>query len=247
MLEKIKHGLVVSCQALPDEPLHSSFIMGRMALAAKQGGAVGIRAQSKEDIVEIKKNVDLPVIGIVKRNYPDSEVYITPTKKEVDELLETGCEMIALDATERVRPHNEKLEDLVAYIHAHGVLAMADCSTYEECMHAERIGFDCVSTTLCGYTPYSEGIDGPNLPLLKKLCESCKVPPNFITRIFITLPSHSLYDMQKRRGLCRLFYKKNRSFLLFFQHLNKSFCNLFWSSNCTTYYSTVYSNFIYRL
>ena len=91
MLEKIKHGLVVSCQALPDEPLHSSFIMGRMALAAKQGGAVGIRAQSKEDIVEIKKNVDLPVIGIVKRNYPDSEVYITPTKKEVDELLETGC------------------------------------------------------------------------------------------------------------------------------------------------------------
>ena len=87
MLEKIKHGLVVSCQALPDEPLHSSFIMGRMALAAKQGGAVGIRAQSKEDIVEIKKNVDLPVIGIVKRNYPDSEVYITPTKKEVDELL----------------------------------------------------------------------------------------------------------------------------------------------------------------
>lgn len=176
MLEKIKHGLVVSCQALPDEPLHSSFIMGRMALAAKQGGAVGIRAQSKEDIVEIKKNVDLPVIGIVKRNYPDSEVYITPTKKEVDELLETGCEMIALDATERVRPHNEKLEDLVVYIHAHGVLAMADCSTYEECMHAECIGFDCVSTTLCGYTPYSEGIDGPNLPLLKKLCESCKVP-----------------------------------------------------------------------
>ena len=72
---------MVSCQALPDEPLHSSFIMGRMALAAKQGGAVGIRAQSKEDIVEIKRNVDLPVIGIVKRNYPDSEVYITPTKK----------------------------------------------------------------------------------------------------------------------------------------------------------------------
>ena len=66
MLEKIKGGLVVSCQALPDEPLHSSFIMGRMALAAKQGGAVGIRAQSKEDIMEIKKTVDLPVIGIVK-------------------------------------------------------------------------------------------------------------------------------------------------------------------------------------
>ena len=83
MLEKIKGGLVVSCQALPDEPLHSSFIMGRMALAAKQGGAVGIRAQSKEDIMEIKKTVDLPVIGIVKRNYPDSDIYITPTKKPI--------------------------------------------------------------------------------------------------------------------------------------------------------------------
>lgn len=83
MLEKIKGGLVVSCQALPDEPLHSSFIMGRMALAAKQGGAVGIRAQSKEDIMEIKKTVDLPVIGIVKRNYPDSDIYITPTKRKL--------------------------------------------------------------------------------------------------------------------------------------------------------------------
>lgn len=176
MLEQIKGKLVVSCQALDDEPLHSSFIMGRMALAAQMGGAAGIRAQSKEDIDEIMKVVDLPVIGIVKRTYPDSEIYITPTKKEIDELLTTKCQMIAIDATNRKRPNNEKLEDLVQYIHAHNRLAMADCSTYEECMHAERIGFDCVSTTLCGYTPYSEGIDGPNLPLLKKLCESCKVP-----------------------------------------------------------------------
>ena len=156
MLEQIKGGLVVSCQALPDEPLHSSFIMGRMALAAKQGGAVGIRAQSKEDIIEIKKVVDLPVIGIVKRSYPDSDIYITATKKELDELFETGCEMIAMDATLRDRPNGEKLEDLVNYVHEHGVLAMADCSTYEECVNAENIGFDCVSTTLCGYTPYSK-------------------------------------------------------------------------------------------
>ena len=176
MLEKIKGGLVVSCQALPDEPLHSSFIMGRMALAAKQGGAVGIRAQSKEDIMEIKKTVDLPVIGIVKRNYPDSDIYITPTKKEIDELLETKCEMIALDATLRDRPNGEKLEDLVAYIHENGILAMADCSTFEECVNAEKIGFDCVSTTLCGYTPYSVLVDGPNIPLLKKLVAELHTP-----------------------------------------------------------------------
>lgn len=176
MLEQIKSKLVVSCQALPDEPLHSSFIMGRMALAAKQGGAAGIRAQSKEDILEIKRVVDLPVIGIVKRNYEDSDVYITPTKKELDELFETKCEMIAMDATLRERPNGEKLEDLVAYVHEHGILAMADCSTYEECVNAEKIGFDCVSTTMCGYTPYSENVEGPNIELIKKLVAELHVP-----------------------------------------------------------------------
>ena len=79
MLDKVKGKLIVSCQALPEEPLHSSFIMGRMALAAKQGGASGIRAQSKEDIIEIMNVVDIPVIGIVKRNYEGCDVYITPT------------------------------------------------------------------------------------------------------------------------------------------------------------------------
>ena len=156
MLDKVKGKLIVSCQALPEEPLHSSFIMGRMALAAKQGGASGIRAQSKEDIIEIMNVVDIPVIGIVKRNYEGCDVYITPTKKEVDELLETKCQMIALDATFRKRPNDEKIEDLVKYIHDNNRLAMADCSTYEECMEAERIGFDCVSTTLCGYTSDSK-------------------------------------------------------------------------------------------
>lgn len=176
MLNQIKGKLIVSCQALEDEPLHSSFIMGRMALAAKEGGACGIRAQSKEDIVEIKRLVDLPIIGIVKRNYEDSDIYITPTKKEVDELLETKCEMIALDATNRKRPNNEKLEDLVSYIHEHNILAMADCSNYEECVKAKEMGFDCVSTTLCGYTPYSKSIDGPNLELIEKLVQDLNIP-----------------------------------------------------------------------
>lgn len=176
MLEKIKGGLVVSCQALPDEPLYSSFIMGRMALAAKQAGAVGIRAQSKADILEIKQVVDLPVIGIIKRNYPNSDVYITATKKELDELFETKCEMVAMDATQRVRPNHEQLADLVTYAHAHGVLTMADCSTFEECVDAQRIGFDCVSTTLCGYTPYSLKLEGPDINLIKQLSETIHIP-----------------------------------------------------------------------
>ena len=138
MNKDIQGGLIVSCQALPEEPLHSSFIMGRMALAAKQGGAIGIRAQGVDDILEIEKVVDLPIIGIVKRFYDDSDIYITPTKKEIDELLSTNCFMIALDATLRIRPNGEKLQDLVDYIHQNNRLAMADCSTYEEIMYQNQ-------------------------------------------------------------------------------------------------------------
>jgi len=159
MLELIKNGLVVSCQAQEREPLHSSFIMSKLALAAKQGGALGIRAESKPDIIAIKQEVDLPVVGIVKRDYPDSEVFITATKKEIDELLETGCEMIALDATLRDRPNGEKLADLITYVkESHPeVQLMADISTLEDALEAEKLGVDCVSTTLYGYTNETKG------------------------------------------------------------------------------------------
>ena len=168
----LKGKLIVSCQALPDEPLHSDYIMGRMAYAAMEGGASGIRAQSVSQINEIMKTVDLPVIGIIKRNYDDSDIFITATKKEVEELLTTKCQIIALDATSRRRPNDEKCEDLVKMIHEAGRLAMADCSTYEECEAAAKMGFDIVSTTLCGYTPYSKDVDGPNFELLKKCVDN---------------------------------------------------------------------------
>lgn len=159
MLEYIKKGLVVSCQAQKNEPLHSSFIMSKMALAAKQGGAVGIRAESKPDIIAIKKEVDLPVVGIVKRDYPNSEVFITATKQEVDELIESGCEMIAMDATRRERPNGEKLADLVSYVKEYHpkIQLMADISSLEDALEAVRLGFDCVSTTLYGYTNETKG------------------------------------------------------------------------------------------
>ena len=163
MFNKIKGGLVVSCQALKDEPLHSSFIMGRMARAAKEGGAVAIRAQGVEDIIEIKEVTNLPVIGIIKKCYDDSPIYITPTKEEVDKLLKTKCEMIALDATDRIRPNGESLKELIDYIKSNGILVMADISTYAEAINAEKLGADCVSTTLSGYTDYSTQGDGPDL------------------------------------------------------------------------------------
>lgn len=176
MLDQIKGKLVISCQALPGEPLHSPMIMGRMALAAKNAGAAGIRAQGVEDIIEIKQVTGLPVIGIIKRNYPDSEVFITATKKEAQELLATDCEMIALDATIRPRPNGELLQDLLDQIHAANRLAMADCSTVEEAKIAEEMGFDCVSTTLAGYTSYSTQTSGPDVELVKQLVKDCQIP-----------------------------------------------------------------------
>ena len=147
----LPQGLIVSCQALPEEPLHSSFIMSKMALAAYQGGAVGIRANSIEDIVAIRKEINLPVIGIVKRDYTNSSVFITATSKEVNEL-------IALDATKQKRP-KESLEELVKYIRekAPGIEIMADISTTEEAIYADQLGFDYIGTTLRGYTSYTKG------------------------------------------------------------------------------------------
>ena len=176
MLEQFKGKLIISCQALPDEPLHSSFIMGRMALAAKQAGAVGIRAQSTGDIREIKTVTGLPVIGLIKRNFDDSEIYITPTHQEIAELLDTTCEIIALDATLRKRPGDEKLADLVNQIHAGGRLALADISSDAEGLNAEKIGFDCVSTTMSGYTPYTPSFEGPDYGLVARMAGQLSIP-----------------------------------------------------------------------
>ena len=159
-VENLKGKLIVSCQALPHEPLHSSFIMGRMALAAKEGGAAGIRANTKEDIAEIQAQVDLPIIGIVKRDYEDSKVYITPTMKEIEELMEVKPEIIALDATVDLKPGEKTLDGFYREIRAAypDQLLMADCSTVEEALHADELGFDFIGTTLVGYTEQSRGL-----------------------------------------------------------------------------------------
>ncbi len=174
-VESLKGKLIVSCQALPHEPLHSPYIMGRMALAAKEGGAYGIRANTKEDIKEIKDTVNLPVIGIVKRDYPDSKVYITPTMKEVDELMEVQPEIIALDATQELRPGGVTLDGFFEEVRKKypDQLWMADCSTIEEAIHADELGFDFIGTTLVGYTDQSrdDRIEADDFRILRKIIE----------------------------------------------------------------------------
>lgn len=177
-IESLKGKLIVSCQALPHEPLHSSFIMGRMALAAKQGGAAGIRANTKEDIKEIRSQTDLPIIGIVKRDYEDSSVYITPTMKEIDELMEVKPEIIAMDATMAERPGGISLDDFFKEVKAKypGQLLMADCSTVEEALHADELGFDFIGTTMVGYTRQSEEdrIEKNDFEILRRIIAGVK-------------------------------------------------------------------------
>lgn len=171
-------GLVVSCQALPEEPLYSSFIMGRMALAAMRGGAVGIRANTVADITEIKKRVALPIIGIIKQVYNDSEVYITPTMAEVDALVSCKCDIIAMDATNRLRTGGKSLEDIFSEVRKKypNQIFMVDCSDENEGMHAASIGFDCVGTTLAGYTAYTRERSLPAVDMVENLVKNVGVP-----------------------------------------------------------------------
>lgn len=176
----LKGKLIVSCQALPGEPLHSPYIMGRMALAAKVGGAAGIRANTAPDITEIKTMVDLPVIGIVKRNYPDSEVHITPTMDEIVELLQARPDIIALEATGDLRPKGVSLEDFYRQVRdvCPSVPLMADCSTVEEAVRADELGFDFIGTTMVGYTVQSRDdcIDKDDFRILRSILERVEHP-----------------------------------------------------------------------
>ena len=153
-IESVFHKLIVSCQALPEEPLHSSFIMGRMAVAAKEGGAGGIRANSVEDI--------------------------TPTIREVDELMQVKPDVIAVDATCRRRPDGRKLEEFYAEIREKypQQLLMADCSTMQEMLYADKLGFDFIGTTLVGYTEESKGcqIEKNDFELIRELIKRVKHP-----------------------------------------------------------------------
>lgn len=174
LIEKLRGGLIVSCQALPDEPLYGAEIMARMALAAWQGGAVGIRANGPADIRAIRAAIPLPLIGLYKEG--TEGVYITPTFAHAQAVAEAGADIIAIDATQRPRPNGEQLDTLIAAIHTElGKPVLADVSTLDEALAAEAAGANLISTTLSGYTPYSPQLAGPDLQLVHDLAKRVTV------------------------------------------------------------------------
>lgn len=180
ILERIKGQLIVSCQALPSEPLYveEKSIMYLMARAAKQAGSPCIRTSSIRDVTAIKEETGLPVIGIIKIVYDGYDSYITPTMKEVDQLYAADADIIALDCTMRKRGDGTSINEFISQIKEKypDVILMADISTYEEGVNAWKCGVDFVGTTLSGYTDYSPKVDGPDVELVKKLSQNIDIP-----------------------------------------------------------------------
>lgn len=176
----IRGGLVVSCQALPGEPLHveTGGVMPLLARAAVQSGAVGIRTSTARDVAEVLAAVDVPVIGLTKVEHDGFAPFITSTLDEVLEIADAGAHVVAFDATDRERADGRTLAQLVADARAArpGVALMADVATLAEGVHAAELGVDVVGTTLNGYTEASMDAAVSNLDLVRQLVERVDVP-----------------------------------------------------------------------
>ncbi|AGY59458.1 N-acetylmannosamine-6-phosphate 2-epimerase [Gloeobacter kilaueensis] len=170
-------GLIVSCQAPATSPLHAPPVIAAMAEAACLGGAVGVRIESPAHIQAVRGRVNRPIVGLWKRTYPDSAVYITPTFADAQAVALSGADIVAIDATDRERPNGEQLGDLIARIWTElQKPVLADVATRAEGIAAARLGADIVATTLCGYTEMTHGTPLPALDLVAALAPDLSVP-----------------------------------------------------------------------
>lgn len=180
LFNRIKGKLIISCQALPGEPLYDPerSLMPYMARAAREAGSPMIRTNSIRDVVGIKKETGLPVIGLVKQVYQGYDGYITPTMKEVDALVEAEADIIALDCTDRKRGDGLSPWDYIRSVKEKypEQVFMADISDYREGVEAWKCGIDLVSTTMSGYTDYTPKLEGPDFELVERLAGDLPIP-----------------------------------------------------------------------
>jgi N-acylglucosamine-6-phosphate 2-epimerase len=169
VLEALRGGLIVSVQAWRDSALDDPRIIAAMARAAQDGGAVGVRIEGIENLRAVRERVALPIVGLIKREYPGFEAYISPSLAEVGSIIGAGAEIVAFDATGRPRPDGSLLIDAIQAIHAAGRLAMADCSTAADAAAASAAGADILATTLCGYTAPTKNRALPAFDLVAEL------------------------------------------------------------------------------
>ena len=173
LIESMQGGLIVSCQVQHDDPIYTPDMAVKMAEAASWGGAVGIRANSPEQIKAIKQAVpQLPMIGLWKVWHDDTDVFITPTMKEVHAIYDAGAEIIALDCTKQKTHEGTIAWDLLSQVKKEipEAIIFADVSNHEEAEHAVKMGADIVAPTLYGYTKETASIEEPDLRGFAKMC-----------------------------------------------------------------------------
>jgi N-acylglucosamine-6-phosphate 2-epimerase len=165
----LRGGLIVSVQAWPGSAMDDPYVIAAMARAAVDNGAAGVRIQGVSNIEAVRARVNLPIVGLIKRQYPGYEPYITPTLEEVREIVAAGADIVAFDATARPRPGGATVASLIQAIAGAGRIAMADCATAQDGALARDAGAEILATTLCGYTPGTQGTALPALDLVREL------------------------------------------------------------------------------
>jgi N-acylglucosamine-6-phosphate 2-epimerase len=176
-LSLLKHGLIVSCQAPVESPLHNPVVIAAMAEAAVNQGAVGVRIDTPAHVEMVRSRLEHPIIGLWKRVIPGYSVYITPQFHHAEAVASAGADIIAIDATQRARPGEESLSRLIQQIHERlGKPVMADVDTLENALRAESAGADCVGTTLFGYTESTHSETPPGFNLLTAMVNRCQIP-----------------------------------------------------------------------
>lgn len=178
VIEKLNGGMIVSCQAEGEDPFNENpEYMALFARAAEMGGAIGIRTQGIEKLKSIKRATKLPVIGLLKSQFEDGTVRITGSFNEVEQLINSKSDIVAIDGTFREREGMSGPEFIKEVKERYGCLVLADIATYDEAKACEKAGADCVSTTLNGYTPDTlQFHDGPNYEVLKKCVDGLSIP-----------------------------------------------------------------------